>query len=580
MRSRVHRVLDLTLHPPLSVSYALPTLSIAVLCHIKRFTDVVLEKLKLALLGALDTDSVLTAKLCLRSLACLTTCQCLALEGVGGLIQLLDTLLDAATANYQGNGSSITMLSADTQVLLYLLSHTLPYCNFILHSSPTGQALLLRANTLFTSVITSYSSPFSTLGPLAIFHAYAAELDEEGNQVASTPTKNLSCGPPNEAAYDSLYDALCIGIAACSSCLSAENSNSGINITAHYTILTPWTSPLLIDLLSTHGTGTFHGEAHPNRLSLNTSTSSFSMALSNIITNNRVGLSIRNPVSGAPVGSGVSTWLYPRFSLLDSQCGEIVTNLLQVLPYPCRATLVGYLSDLLHFFEPKINDDGTRLGSIELLCKHLNAVQNIFIMSKSMAPTSDSDSNSSGSIDAYTNLSILPLLCELLMQILLQVPADSGRSGQVFRVILEMSKLQPSFSPLVATCTSQCFYALPEMDAGSIRLFAKWLSMHLLNTQLVWPYWATWVTDVEEEGNANGSQKSLFCRLVIDHLGRAVMGDTVRANVPPQLHDSLPANPTPLDMSFVGSVYDLTGLYDVILELVEAKAENDDVLSK
>lgn len=486
---------------------------------------------------ALTEDKVLTAKLALRTLACLCSCGCLILEGDGGFIQILETLL-AATASGPSH--------PQTNICLYLLAHTMPYCT-TLQSSSSGQAILALLIPTFTQVLASYKSLYGG-GVQSIYHAYAQPVDDDGNPISCT--SYLSSGPPT-ASYDSLYDAILIAVSVCQASVS-------VGYTPYPCIAVPWLT--LSEELTVPCSGTLKSLPNPGALSLSFS-SPFSQALTTVLATGQVGTTVHAPPTGQ-LGSTMTTWLYPRFAILDADCGPAVTALLS-MPYESRAMLVAYMSDVLHFFEPQINPDGTRLGSIELLCKHLTAVQNVFLLAK---PTKGDD---------WSSVSVLPLLAELLIQCLLALPSDSGRLGMVFRVILEMSRLHSEFAPLVALVTSQVYHSLNEMDSCAMRQLAKWLGQHLINTQLVWPYWGTWVTDCEEEGI--GSQKVMFCRLVVDHLGRALVGETVRANVPQQLHDALPANPTPTTVNFDGSV-DFTPLYDELYEMVDNRLECDDVL--
>jgi len=512
------------------------------------FADLVVEKVKLALLGALTDDNVLTAKLALRALACLANCGMVPAVGEGSVAQVLTPLLDAAAAGGQSSGP----LRPETSILLYLSAHTVVYFT-ALHDSEEGKALLARAGAVFDAVLASYSSVFTAGGSQAIFHAYAAPVDNEGNELSNEARGVLSAGPPS-AAYDSLYDALRLAATTCRAGYAAASPVSP-------SLVCPWLS--LGELLGGPNAGSFKGGDHPGKLSLSVS-SPFLEALNNVLASGAVGASLRSPPHGAAIGSLASSWLFPRFAVLDSDCGPEVQALLQ-MPYEVRAMLVGYLADVLHFFEPVINDDGTHLGTNELLCKHLNSTQNLLHLTKQ---TSGVD---------FSSISIMPLLIELLMQLTVELPADSGRAGKVFRVILELSRQHQGFAPLVAASVAQMYNSLGEMDATAMRLLAKWLSMHMINTQLAWPYWSAWVTDCEEEGV--GSNKVLFCRLVVDHLGRALVGDTVRSNVPQQLHDAMPANPTPSAPSFAGQGHDLTPLYDAIFDLVDAKVEGDDLLT-
>ena len=511
------------------------------------FVDLVVERVKLALLGALKDDAVLTAKLALRALASLASCRCLATDGSGGLTLLLSTLLDAATTN-SGPGSD---LSGHAMILFYLVGHTLPYCSAVLAQDAAGQAFLARAVATFTPAVAAYRSPFSAGGSRAIFHAYAAPLDDDGNIISTAAKGCLSLGPDQAAAYDTLYDAMVIGLAAAS---------GGASSSLDACTPMPWVA--LQAELSAPPTGSFKGGPPAATLELTTS-SDFFAGLADVLDSGAVGATLLAPERGGPTGAHQISWLIPRFPLLDAETAPQAQALTQV-PYEVRAALVGFYADQLHFFEPKVLDDGTRMGSNHLLVKHLTSVQNLLYLTLT---TSGTD---------LTTVSFLPLLAELLLQSLLTNPIEPARFGMVFRILLELAIKVSEFPPLLAACTSQLYYGLNEMDASSLRSLAKWLSMHIINTKLSWPYWAAWVTDCEEE--AAGSNKVLFCRLVVDHLGRACMGELVRLAVPPSLHDAMPADPRPSKPMLGGDV-DFEPLYDAILDKIDDQIEVDDLIT-
>jgi hypothetical protein len=62
-----------------------------------QFTGLVADKLQQRLLQAAAEDDVPTAKLVLRSVACLAACGSFAVEGNGGLLELLQDLLSVLT---------------------------------------------------------------------------------------------------------------------------------------------------------------------------------------------------------------------------------------------------------------------------------------------------------------------------------------------------------------------------------------------------------------------------------------------------------------------------------------------------
>jgi hypothetical protein len=82
------------------LSVQIPTLaSLLALIHAQepQFAGLVADKLQQRLLQAAAEDDVPTAKLVLRSVACLAASGCFAAEGSGGLLELLQDLLAVLT---------------------------------------------------------------------------------------------------------------------------------------------------------------------------------------------------------------------------------------------------------------------------------------------------------------------------------------------------------------------------------------------------------------------------------------------------------------------------------------------------
>ncbi|KAJ1396012.1 hypothetical protein B484DRAFT_407449, partial [Ochromonadaceae sp. CCMP2298] len=152
---------------------------------------------------------------------------------------------------------------------------------------------------------------------------------------------------------------------------------------------------------------------------------------------------------------------------------------LSCLPPLDRYLATSFLEDVLLFFDPVVGEDGTKLGSLELLSAHLLAVGKLF-------PGSQEDISYS--------------LVELLLQTLLSRPDSPPLHASVFRLLLELSRKQPLFTPVVALGANAVFQLVPLLDITAAAAFGRWFASHLINTQLSWPaqFWDFWVGELAE----------------------------------------------------------------------------------
>lgn len=147
------------------------------------------------------------------------------------------------------------------------------------------------------------------------------------------------------------------------------------------------------------------------------------------------------------IGSAAaSTWCRLRLSIFDNEtsadCARACALSAQV-----KYHAFAYLEDVFTFFDPVINEDGTKLGSMELLTTHLLSVFKLF------------------SADAHLEY----VLVEMLLQVLLQRPVNSALSASVFRLMLELCRRAPqTFPPVVALGTNTVFQLVP----GTCRVFS------------------------------------------------------------------------------------------------------------
>ena len=79
---------------------------------------------------------------------------------------------------------------------------------------------------------------------------------------------------------------------------------------------------------------------------------------------------------------------------------------------------------------------------------------------------------------------------------------------------------------------------VPAMDTSAWRSVAGWLSAHLSNTKLAWPYWDYWCS--EYASSPPGSVQRSFMALLIEQCTLASTPDRLRNALPTSVHEAVP----------------------------------------
>ena len=72
------------------------------------------------------------------------------------------------------------------------------------------------------------------------------------------------------------------------------------------------------------------------------------------------------------------------------------------------------------------------------------------------------------------------------------------------------------YPTLIILGTGILYNFLPEMDTNAARELSRWLTYHLVNTNMAWPYWEHWANDCQSgeiastEGNCKLHRLSLI----------------------------------------------------------------------
>lgn len=180
------------------------------------------------------------------------------------------------------------------------------------------------------------------------------------------------------------------------------------------------------------------------------------------------------PSLGRAGGAGPATspqWLSARFAIYDEESWPADSSVPLgwiTLSAAQRHMGLEYMRDILKFFEVYTKDDGTRIGSIAIQIQHLLAVEKVF----------------------PTGSGVEGMLLELMLNRCVQAGVSGGESVQCHRILLELCKARSvTVPPALASGAAQLYGYVPATDVAAWRETAQWLSFHLINFELKWPYW-------------------------------------------------------------------------------------------
>lgn len=229
--------------------------------------------------------------------------------------------------------------------------------------------------------------------------------------------------------------------------------------------------------------------------------------------------------NGCILGNASSALLKPRFAILDDNTHSNVAQLMSCLTSFDRIVAVGYYQDIMHFFKPFLRDNGTVVGSIDLLIKHMMAVCKVF----------------------PAGLCLDYILVEFLFQQTLSNVGNPLHTSYICRILLDLcnNKEYPAIAHSVALCCHELFQAMSGMDHSSIRELSTWLAFHLSNSihTSVWPYWEDWWRDVVEGGPSD--PRAMFLQCVFTKCGRVDIPERMKLSLPEYLHPLIPPTSHP-----------------------------------
>eukprot|EP01034_Spumella_vulgaris_P023991 gene23991-30278_t len=302
----------------------------------------------------------------------------------------------------------------------------------------------------------------------------------------------------------------------------------------------------------------------------------FNAQLQTLLKAHALGSRSRNCVAagtntGSVIGSAAATtWLKARIPIFDSETSPEAAQCTTRLSAVEKWTVVTAFQDIVYTFDPIICEDGTRVGSIDLMATHLLGVFKLYPQ------------------EAHVEY----ILLEVLFSNLLQQPVNHIQNASIYKLILTLCKRpntsapNVSFPPVVALIVNIVYQMIPDFDVSVVTEFANWFAFHLINTQLTWPYWEFWTDELVEslsfqdtsefeDVDANGHDRNttkgvsmlkLFASHFVSRLSTAVVFDKVKAILPPAFLSLLPAKVIAADGQVVVPTCSLFSLVPAAIE--------------
>mmetsp|Transcript_10642 Transcript_10642/g.14651 ORF Transcript_10642/g.14651 Transcript_10642/m.14651 type:complete len:1276 (+) Transcript_10642:85-3912(+) len=502
----------------------------------KRFCErLVNEQLRSHLLAALKAGEILRARLLLRTVACLVCCRSFRLSG---FISLLAALLRTVSAPLEVSGLSSPPPRAVEA--LFLLASSVQWVMGPLteaaENDPQCEQLLAALETLFARVQgeeaeetgwAQQACPFRVGGPHMVFHSPPFPADPSA-PTGSYPSVD-PCGLPPGVAQDSLLETVALALKMVRSARSVGAPFLVTHRAAQH--LQPWTRSPAREALETEPARMMSFDDGPDMAE---------EMVRALCERSPASTALAQPHNPASPQAPFLPWLTPRLCLFDQDTSP-EAGLLLARTSPLDRHLAHTLyCDTLTFFQPLVNEDGTRTGSVELLARHLLSVSRLFAAGAEGEP-----------------LHLEYLLVEHLFQLLLQPPAQllvASHAG-LFKLLLVLCRTDPLVPPVVALAANIAFQMAPDLDPCCWRELARWFSFHLTNTKLSWPYWDFWLDELAEAraGSADrddprccrvscrgASAQALLVRIVVERCTRASIADRVLRVFPSELAGCIP----------------------------------------
>lgn len=498
------------------------------------FASVVVDTLMSKFHMSWICKDVLTCKIVLRSFA--TLFNCVSMDET--FLQLLNMLLDTAYAGWVDRAGKVGVTNSG-KTATYLLGTVIPWVVNSLLSIENGRQVLEKSLPLFARVLSDYQSPFCSTGQSAIFHLdNINQIDDGGVDSVQSHSKRINVGPVNgSVCWDTLWEVASVSY----ECLS--QAKVGQPMAPTECVFAQWLK--LED--SFRSANIAHHNNNGGDLLLSLGRGNILETFHNVLLDEQTHPSF-------DVRAGTDSWLQPCYSIFDANSSQPASELCQKLTAIEKYLLKDYYRDIIHFFAPIVREDGTKEGTLETLCLQLHAVAKLF--------RSDRDIRHVEYVLVEVLLiNLTTVYNDLRVSVGHEYISHANRYSLSCRLLLDLCRLHHAIPPILALGVSVLFQYGNELDTIVWRQLGSWLSFHLVNTKMSWPYWSHWADELQlfnsvvgagghqvsvssgkdEEDAVASCEGAILIKLVLDRCARCMVREQIIQSLPVQvLQDVVP----------------------------------------
>jgi hypothetical protein len=478
----------------------------------------------------------LVSKLLLRCLACLASGGIFAVTNSGGFLEILEGLLSIIESSKDKQGRCYCYQD-DVMVAAYLLASTAPWAvEGILRgeisfssSNQQGKQWLKRFLSTLTELKTNWKCPFLLNGKQSLLSkplpdtlssassgANGMEGGDKGRELMDEENEKAIPLSLHAGISDSFAEVLQVAIHFVELSLLSNSFDFFPEI-----YVMPW--KILKERSLLYSEESFLSFVATHQASF--SSSAFHEEMKAIVDEKLVGKSFSENFKSSSIthsGSNISflsyrigelysssknaSFLHSRLSIFTSETNDELFPACH-LSFVEKYLLFSYIEDILNFFDIVVNEDGTKLGSIDLLRNHLLALNSLFSINQ----------------EKENNVSRIPVeyfIVESLFHRILSLPFNHVTHHlPLYKLILHFCKKDPAFPPMIALAMNTLFLIIPSLDLEAIRSLGNWFAFQFINTNCKWPFWDFWIgecnlleDDADDDTNGNTEEDVIVQR--------------------------------------------------------------------
>lgn len=542
----------------------------------RSFVVLVIDKLQKAFLVSIETNEYVVSKLLLRALVCMSNYGLIV--NLPQVLQIIMNILEGEISLYESQSKSEA--SAQSMVLITLLGQVIVWGIPSLTQSVEGSAMVIAVRSMLQRYQIYWKNPFNLNQRQSVLHTLPIDVQDmlaEDIPIAVSLVSSTNTPASTAIGSDSIEQMIFMMLSVIQ---WAEESNG------------QWKDyPCLF--FPTFLTQTMISLDKEECFSFSTD---FLTQFQTILFTKINEL----PLINGQIGDGylynkktnvlnnyitlLTVDLLPELELLHSQVSSLL-----------RFQMYDHIHDILLFFDPIINDDGTHFGSMDMLIQHIQALLRFVRASLVVNPTISE--NEEEPVTSTVSIPLEYILIEYLFQQYLQQPMPTHHIHFITRILLSLCKNEGLvYPPIIAYLWNVVYGMLASFDLFTIRCLGDAFVTYFTNTQYKWPYFDHWVQESglqlnhKEETNGNTEETTgyndldletisfsqYFLRYIVEKTSRLVGEEQIMPYLPPLLHQFLiPMNKF---KTFYYESSDYGDAFNKLLFMIEDRKSSDDIL--